>query len=78
MSRFNCLKISVIPNGLEKYMAFMVNENIVFIDTMQFINCILDTLVKNLSDGVFKYLSEEYGGKQLKLVNGKGFILMNI
>ena len=59
-------------------MAFMVNENIVFIDTMKFMNCILDTLVKNLDDGVFKYLSEEYGGKQLKLVNGKGIIVMNI
>ena len=72
MSRFNGLKISVIPNGLEKCMAFMVNKNIVFIDSMQFMNCSLDKLVKNLKDEDFSYLSEEYSGKQLKLVKEKG------
>ena len=68
------MKISVIPNGLEKYMAFTINKNLVFIDSM--INCILnlslDKLVKNLSDKDFKYLSEEYSGEQLKLVKEKG------
>ena len=28
------VKISVILNGLEKYMAFIINRNLVFIDTM--------------------------------------------
>ena len=31
-------KISIIPNGLEKYMAFFLNKNLVFIDRMQFMN----------------------------------------
>ena len=31
--KFN-VKISVIPNGLEKYMAFTANKNLVFIDSM--------------------------------------------
>ena len=31
------VKINVIPNGLEKYMAFFLNKNLVFIDSMQFI-----------------------------------------
>ena len=44
------VKISVIPNGLEKYMAFFFNKNLVFIDSMQFMNSSLDELVKNLSD----------------------------
>ena len=35
---------------------------------MQFMNCSLDKLVKNLSDEDFKYLSEEYSGERLKLV----------
>ena len=43
------VKISVIPNGLEKYMAFFLNKNLVFIDSMQFMNFSLDKLVKNLS-----------------------------
>ena len=33
LSKFN-LKISVIPNGLEKYMASTVNKDLVFIDSM--------------------------------------------
>ena len=45
-SKFNT-KISVIPNGLEKYAAFTINKNLVFIDSMQFMNCSLDNLVKN-------------------------------
>ena len=43
--KFN-LKINVIPNGLEKYMAFVFNKNLVFIDSMQFMNSSLDKLVK--------------------------------
>ena len=42
------VKRSVIPNGLEKHMAFTINRNLVFINSMQFINSSLDTLVKNL------------------------------
>ena len=49
------VKISVIPNGLEKYMAFFLGKNIVFIDSMQFMNSSLDKLVKNLVDNDFKY-----------------------
>ena len=42
------VKVSVILNGLEKYMAFTINRNLVFIDSVQFINSSLDALVKNL------------------------------
>ena len=38
-----------MPNGLEKYMAFFLNKNLVFIDSMQFMNSSLDKLVKNLN-----------------------------
>ena len=60
-------KLSVIPNGLEKYMAFTINSNLVFIDSMQFMSSSLDSLVKNLSDNDFKYRSEKYSGKYLDL-----------
>ena len=49
------VKISVIPNGLEKYMAFTINKNFIFIESMQFMNSSLDALVKNLSDNNFKH-----------------------
>ena len=46
-------KLSVIPNGLKKYMAFTINKNLVFIDSMQFMDSSLDLLPKNLSDNDF-------------------------
>ena len=57
-----------MPNSLEKYMAFFVNKNLVFIDSMQFMNFSLEKLVKNLSDNDFKYLTEEFGPKKLELL----------
>ena len=66
------VKVDVIPNGLEKYMAFTINKNLVFIDSMQFMNSGLDTLVKNLTDNDFKYLSQEFNDEQLNLVKQKG------
>ena len=49
------VKICVISNGLEKYTAFTINTNLVFIDRMQFTNSSLDSMVKNLSDTISKY-----------------------
>ena len=52
------VKVDVIPNGLEKYMAFINNKNLVFIDSMQFMNSSLDALVQNLTSNDFKYLDK--------------------
>ena len=71
LSNFDVV-IDVIPNGLEKYMAFIVNRNLVFIDSMQFMNCTLDSLVGNIVDEDFKYLSREFSGECLELVKEKG------
>ena len=65
------VKINVIPNGLEKYVAFFLNKNLVFIDSMQFMNSSLDKLAKNLSDKDFKYLIEKFGSKNLELLKQK-------
>ena len=62
--------IDVIPNGLEKYMSFTLNKNIVFIDSILFMNSSLDKLVKNLND--FKYLRNNLKGEELELVKEKG------
>ena len=62
------VKVSVIPNGLEKYMAFTINKNLVFIDSMQFMNSSLDSLIRNLSDNDFNYLSKEFSDNLLKLI----------
>ena len=66
------VKISVLPDGLEKYMTLCLNKSLVFIDSMQFMNFSLYKLVKNLSDEDFKYLVEEFGSKNLELLKQKG------
>ena len=67
LHKFN-LKINVIPNGLEKYMAFFSGKNLVFIDNMQFMNSSLDKIVTNLLDEDFKYLVKEFGYKNLEIL----------
>ena len=66
------IKINVMPYGLEKYMTFFLGRNLVFIDSMQFMNSSLDKLVKNLSDEDFKYLVKEFGSENLKILKQKG------
>ena len=65
------LKINVLANGLEKYMVFFLGKNLVFIDSMQFMNSSLDELVKNFSDEDFKYLVKEFGFDNLKILKQK-------
>ena len=50
---------------------FFLNKNLLFIDSMQFMNSSLDKLVKNLSDKDFKYLIEEFGSENLELLKQK-------
>ena len=45
-----------------------LNKNLVFIDRMQFMNFSLQQLIKNLSEDDFKYLTEEFGSKNLELL----------
>ena len=66
------VKINVIPNGLEKYMVFFWNKNLVFIDSMQFMDSSFDKLVKSLSDEDFKYLIKEFSSENLELLKQKG------
>ena len=48
-------------------MAFFLGRNLVFIDSMQFMNSSLDKVVKNLLDEDFKYLVEEFGSENLRV-----------
>ena len=52
-------------------MAFCLNLNLVFIDSMKFINSSLEKLVKNLSDNDFKYLTKEIVSKNIALLKQK-------
>ena len=52
-------------------MTFVLNKNLVFIDSMQIMNSSLDKLVKNLSDKYFKSLVEKFGSENLELLKPK-------
>ena len=67
------MNINVIPNNMEKYMAFMLGNHLTFIDSFQFMSSSLDKLVSNLPNNAFKYTSEEIkNDKKLKLMKQKG------
>ena len=56
-------------------MAFIINRNFVFIESMQFMNSSLDSLVRNLVGEDFNYLFkefEEFKDKDLKSLKEKG------
>ena len=48
-----------------------MNKNLLFIDSIQFMNSSLDKLVKHLSDEDFKYLVEEFCSENLELLKQK-------
>ena len=62
------LKLSVILNGLEKYMSFSINNKLSFIDSFLFLSSSLYSLVKNLNKGDCKNLSQEFDKHILALV----------
>ena len=72
LRKFN-LKLNVVSNGLEKYMSFNINNKLNFIDSLQFLSCPINSLVKNLGKDDFKYLSKELDNNVLYVVNQKGF-----
>ena len=58
LGKFN-IKINVIPNELEKYMNFTINNKLVFVDSFQFLSSSLDSFAKNVNKYDFKYLSHD-------------------
>ena len=67
------LKINVVPNGLEKYISFSINNKLSFIYSFQFLSSSLDSLVKNSSKDDFKYVSQEFDNNILDFVQQKVF-----
>ena len=68
-------KINVIPNELEKYISFNINDKLVFIDSFQCLSFSLNSLVKNLSGDDFKYLSQVFDNNVLDIFKLKEFYL---
>ena len=70
--KFN-FKINVISNRFENYTSFILNDNLVLIDSFLFWVFLLDGLVKNLDENDFKHLGQELDSEPLDLVKQKRF-----
>ena len=70
LGKFN-LKTSIIPNELERYTSLTINDKLSFVDSFQFLRSSLDSLVKNLKEYDFKYLSQQFDNDVLDLVKLK-------
>ena len=70
IGKFN-MDINVIACNTEKYMAFMLGKNLVFLDSFQFMSSSLENLAKNLPEKEFKYTTEEFK-ENTKLLTRKG------
>ena len=65
-------KVNVIPDNMEKYMAFMLGNNLAFIDSLQFKNQSLANLAKNLPEEAFKYTKQVFKDDKFRLMKQKG------
>ena len=66
------LNINTIPNNMEKYMAFMLGNHLMCIDSFQFMSSSLDKLVSNLPKDDLIYTSKAFKGRRLDLISQKG------
>ena len=55
LNKFKDIDIQVIPKSSEKYMSIIINNSIVFLDSLQFCKVSLDSLAGNLEDKDFKH-----------------------
>ena len=70
-NNFKNIDIQVIPKTNERYMSIIVNNSIVFLDSLQFCRASLDTLAVSLQDSDFKYLLSEFTKNKLELLRKK-------
>ena len=66
------MNINCIPNNMEKYMAFMLGNHLIFLDSFQFMSSSLDKLVSNLPNEAFKYTYNIFKQEQFELMKQKG------
>ena len=62
-------KISIIPNGMHKYITINSNNKLAFTDSLQFFNFSSDKLTKTLGKDNFNYLSQEVDSDVLRTLS---------
>ena len=71
LNNFKDIDIQVIPKKNERYMSFIINNSITFLDSLQFLKASLDALAGNLQDNDFKHLLSEFSEDKLELLRKK-------
>ena len=71
LEKFN-KDVNIIPNNMEKYMVFMIDRKLIFIDSFQFINQSLSNLANNLPADGFYHKKHEFYSNNLELITKKG------
>ena len=66
------MNINVIPNNMEKYMAFMLGNHLTFLDSFQFMSSSLEKLVSNLPKESLNYTSKRFKDTKFDLMVRKG------
>ena len=71
LNNFKDIDIQVIPKTNERYMSIIVNNSIVFLDSLQFCKASLDSLASNLNNDDFKHLMSEFPIDKLEILKRK-------
>ena len=71
LNNFDNIDIQVIPKTSEKYMSIIINRNIIFLGSLQFLSASLDDLAGNLENKDFKYLISEFPSDKLEILKRK-------
>ena len=71
LNNFKDIDVPVIPKLNKRYMSIIVNRNIIFLDSVQFLKASLDSLAGNLQDTDFKHLLSEFPEDKLDLLRKK-------
>ena len=71
LNNFKDIDVQVIPKTDKRYMSIIVNRNIIFLDSLQFLKASLDNLAENLEDKDFKHLLSEFSEDKLKILKRK-------
>ena len=71
LNNFKDIDIQVIPKTDERYMSIIVNSNIIFFNSLQFLKGSLDAIAGNLKDNDFKHLLSEFQEDRLELLRKK-------
>ena len=68
LNNFANITIQVIPKSSEKYMSFIVNKKVIFLDSLQFLKSSLANLAANLEDTDHKHLLAKFPEDKLNLL----------